>query len=433
MITRKLRSLLEEYQARRWFPQQYPDPFGELIDWITEERIREFQSEQERTKKSELLDVAAYLVRLIPAVRHPDSFKEFKKALSQSLLNKDVHPDSTFYYLRSLPEQQANLLWQSLRKWAIQWHSILKDWISKEISVERSFEKLGNLHWDRTAEVVMIQSDLKSSRELFDWERKQYTKAKSLPEILQFLNLSRWNSLADWRDLPSFARNVIETCKIRRKPKLRKSEWNRAIQYAVPIRPPKLVRVDFGEAVGPIDVMRFLFELGQSFFYAGMDPDLEIESRICGDPALPLFWGFTFSELMVDRSGLSKLIGHQAEDLDGTMEFASKFRRRYDAALALFRDRVDSQLKDAKDLYVDSFETAFSFEAPHFLYLFDLNRASDALHRAVAQRKAIIATERFRELYGREWFTSERFARRIQEYWWQGFHLTLHDILRDLL
>jgi len=433
MITHKFRSLLEEYQARRWFPQQYPDPFGELIDWITEERIREFQSEQERTKKRELLDVAAYLVRLIPAVRHPDSFKEFKKALSQSLLNKDVHPDSTFYYLRSLPEQQANLLWQSLRKWAIQWRSILEDWISKEISVERSFEKLGNLHWDRTAEVAMIQSDLKSSRELFDWERKQYTNAKSLPEILQFLNLSRWNSLADWHDLPSFARNVIETCKSRRKPKLRKSEWNRAVQYAVPIRPPKLVRVDFGEAAGPIDVMRFLFELGQSFFYAGMDPDLEIESRICGDPALPLFWGFTFSELLVDRSGLSKLIGHQAEDLDGTIEFASKFRRRYDAALAIFRDRVDSQLKDAKDLYVDSFETAFSFEAPHFLYLFDLNRASDALHRAVAQRKAIIATERFRELYGREWFTSERFARRIQEYWWQGFHLTLHDILRDLL
>jgi len=64
--------------------------------------------------------------------------------------------------------------------------------------------------------------------------------------------------------------------------------------------------------------------------------------------------------------------------------------------------------------------------------LFDLNRASDALSRSIAQRSAAGVAEHFRERYGREWFTTEKFARQARDYWWQGFRLTLKDILRDI-
>ncbi len=432
MITHKLRLLLEDYHAKRWFPQKYHDPFGELRDWITTERVREFQSEYEKAGKIELLAVAAYLAKLLPEVQYPDLFKEYKRAYGHALLEKSVLPPFTYYYLRALNEEQAHEVWQNLFQWTVQWRSALQDWLCGAIYLERSFEKLSSAHWDRAAEIVEIRNDLKSSREIFEWERKRETSAKSVLEILRFLRLSSCDQLADWRDLPAFAKNVIQTCRIRRKPRLRKSEWNAAVQYTAPIQPPKLVRVEYGEAAGPVDTMRFLFELGQSLFYKGMDPELEIESRICGDPAVPLFWGYIFSGLLTDRSGIQRLIGHRAEDLSRTLDFASKFRDRYDAALAIYRENVDTELKGAQDLYVDSFETAFSFEAPHSLHLLDLDRASDAFYRVVAQRKAILAAERFRELYGREWFTSERLARRIQDYWWQGFRLTLQDILRDL-
>jgi len=433
MITHKFRVLLEEYHAKRWFPKKYADPFGELVDWITKEHLGAFLSEHEKSGKRELLDVAAYLAKLLPEVQQPGLFQEYKRAVSQSLLNPNVLPHFAFYYLRTLPEEQTHLLWENFTQWSLQRRSSLQDWLSTMIDLERSFEKLWSVYWDRSVEIPTLQNDLKSSRELFDWDRKQQTDGRSLPEILRFLRLSAWDALASWGDLRGFAKNVTETCKIRRKPNLRKSDWNPAIQFAVPIRPPQLVRVEYGEAAGPVDTMRFLFELGQSFFYAGMDPQLEIESRICGDPAVPLFWGFTFSGLLADRSGLRRLVGHQAEDLAETIQFASKFRDRYDAALAIYRGQVDAQLKDAQDVYMDCFETAFSFEGPHFLYLLDLDRASDAFYRTIAQRRAAIATERFRELYGKEWFTSEGFARRIRDYWWQGFHLTLKDIMRDLM
>jgi hypothetical protein len=50
----------------------------------------------------------------------------------------------------------------------------------------------------------------------------------------------------------------------------------------------------------------------------------------------------------------------------------------------------------------------------------------------VAYRGAVAAVDRLRELYGTTWFASEGCARRMRDYWNEGFHLTLRETLNDL-
>ena len=44
--------LYSEYQRNKWFPQTYPDPFGELIDYINEDAIRGIIAESKKVRQS---------------------------------------------------------------------------------------------------------------------------------------------------------------------------------------------------------------------------------------------------------------------------------------------------------------------------------------------------------------------------------------------
>jgi len=186
-----------------------------------------------------------------------------------------------------------------------------------------------------------------------------------------------------------------------------------------------------GRAVGFVDAVRFLTELGRAFFYSGMDPDLAIEKRISGDPAVPHFWGYIQALIFADPNCLPQLIGPVGESAAEQTKIFLEFWFRYDVCLSVYRNSVRERFEQVRDLYASNFELAFPFSTPHFLYLYDLIRSNGATARAAGFFSANAALERLREMYGKRWFANSHFSQRMRDYWWSGFSLTLDQILND--
>lgn len=437
MLTTRFRTLLEEYHRKKWFPQKYPDIYGEFIDYISEGMLRDLLDNWKKKANPDLLFVARYIFEIIPSIQFIDLFIENRNAYSERLTSEKVLPAFLFYYLRSLPEEQSNELWVRSKEWSGKWKTPIHDWLDAEIRWQRKFEDLGQAHdqvigLQREQEIQVLERSLQVSREFFDWMLKKKTNASTLPGILQHFRLEISDEIADWSDLPGIATSILSSGGIKKTPHLLKTENEEAIQFLFPIDPPRRLVLEFGKAAGMWDAVRFAFELGKAAFYAGMNPALSIESRICGDPSLPLFWGYLYSLILTKTAGLGRVIGYQAESLAQDASLFFQFWIRYDAILAVYRARFGTDLKTSKDLYVACFESAFLIEPPDFLYLYDLERSKESLLRVIACRSALAAEERLRSLYGNHWFESEKCMVRIREYWRHGFQSTLKEILEDL-
>lgn len=409
ILNHKLRRLIEEYQRKKWFPEKYPDPLDELVDFINQETVDALIAEQQPF-------VAYYLHSMIPLLQFREQYRDYLQA-------QKAGPRFPFYHVQ-LTDEPDNL-WATLRDWCIDWKSALQGWLKAVITHEKTWKDPIPLPKD-------LESQLRSTRDIFEWQKKQFTSASTLPELLRFFRMPYAQSLTDWNDFAALAKFFAETCHISALPKFRKSDADPAVQFAYPIDPPHRVLVEFGDAAGPLDAVRFLHEFAKGCFYSGMDASLPAEYRICGDPSLPLFWGFLYAGILTTATGLHKLVNERAAQLEPFMQFGSEFRTRYDAAMALYRSQVDSQLKDAQDFYVLCFETAFPIRPSAFLYLYELDRATEAQARYHASAAASLAMETLQTKYGRDWFASPRWAKRAKDYWREGFRLTLQDTLNDL-
>lgn len=430
MLTQKLRHLLEEYQRKKWFPDRYPDPYGDLMDTLTVPAILSFAEVGDRPS----LSTGYFLGRELAQVCFPELLKEVQHATSKGIGRPEIHPDSVSYFLRALDEGASRDLWKQFREWNESRRSLLERWLKAKVDLARQLKKLDEgtlkaLKIDPESKNTAIGENLKNSLDFFDWQLRQHTAARNLRELLRFFRWERWDSTADWNDFRALGKSLTENCGIKNPPRLKQDRSNEAIQCLFPILPPARVQLRYGKAAGAADALRFVVELGKGCFYAGMNPELNLEDRICGDPSLPYFWGFLYALSLATTAGLNRLVGPQAESLAEPVRFWLQFRYRYDAMLAFYEWRVPASLKEAQDLYVDSFESAFPFEAPHFLYLYDLDRATDALFRTIALEGAVAATNQLAESYGRRWFSSAKFTRRARESWYEGFCLTLREVL----
>jgi hypothetical protein len=437
MLTTKLRSLLEEYHRKKWFPLKYPDVYGEFIDYVSDGMIQDLQEKFKEKRNPALIHIAHYIYQVLSSIQFHDLHVNNLKAYSDALMDGKVMPAFLFYYLRSLPREQSLNLWQEFQTWSLKWQTPMEDWLDAEFKVQRSFAALEETHFqilglEKSKEIDELEINLRTSREFFDWMLKKKTPASNLPDLFQYFRLHECDELADWDDFPGLGKNILNTCRIRKSPHLRKCETEDALQFLFPIDPPRRLVLEFGKAAGAWDAARFTFELGKGAFFAGMNPALSVEQRIIGDPALPIFWGHLYSNLLASRYGLNRLINPPAESLAEDLSLCFQFWIRYDASLAIYRARLGTDLKISKDLYVSCFETAFTIRPPYFLYLYDLERSAESLFRVVGYRGALAAEERLRSLYGTQWFTSEKCAGRIREYWRHGFQYTLQEILDDL-
>lgn len=437
MITTKFRTLLEEYHRKQWFPEKHPDFHGEFFDYISGGMIQDLLEEWKKTKNPSLIFIGYYIFRLLPPNQFRDLFLENKRAYSETISEQKVSPAFLFYYLRTLPPESSRDLWQAAKEWCVKWKSEIEDWLATELRIDRSFHELHQAQeqvicLEFSKEIEHLDQALRISRDLFDWNLKKKTQETTIPGVLQYFRLKPFDDIADWSDFPALSKSISSTCGIKNSPRLRKSESENAIQLLFPIEPPQRLVLEYGKAAGVWEDVRFAFEFGKGAFYAGMNPSLSIEHRICGDPCLPLFWGYLFSNILARSTGLHSLVNPRAEGAAEDVHLFLQFWVRYDAALAIYHSRVEPELKESKDLYIACFENAFTLNPPDFLYLYDLARSNESLFRVIAYRGALAAEERMRSLYGSSWFASEKCSAKMREYWMHGFQTTMNGILEDL-
>src|SRR6185503_8082021 len=127
MLTDKFRNALGEYHRKKWFPEKYPDPFDQFIDYISEGMINDLLESWKQKKQGSLLDVAHYIFGILPQIRFREIFRDYRRALSERLTD-DILPEFVFFHLRSLPNEQSSELWKSFRNWNDNWESVLSEW-----------------------------------------------------------------------------------------------------------------------------------------------------------------------------------------------------------------------------------------------------------------------------------------------------------------
>src|SRR5262245_14608346 len=132
VMNEKLRKLLQEYQQRRWFPSKYPDPLGEIVDFVNQETVDKLLTDNQR-----LVDY--YLYSMIPPLKFREQCNDYLKA-------QEAAPRFPFYHLQAT--EQSEELWDSLRKWCVDWKSVLQGWLEAVIGHEKAWKHSAQLPVD---------------------------------------------------------------------------------------------------------------------------------------------------------------------------------------------------------------------------------------------------------------------------------------------
>lgn len=421
-----------EYYRKKWFPAQYPDPYGAFVDDVTEEAVKHLSAVPGHASAALLL----VLRELLPRLLHREPATAAERIYLQSM-EGGIRAADAMYHLRALPDGERMRLWDAWRQWAQQAKTPLTEWLSERTAVEHKLkgetkQALSRFAIDAEKECEGIDKMLRATRDVFANDLHRVGTGRSLADWLAVFRLQPFDTLGDWNDFGAFARGWAEMCHITTLPNLNRSQVSPAEQHCFPVDPPARVILRYGKAAGPVDLLRFLQELGRASFYCGMNPELSSTDRLLGDPQLPHFWSYLYAGALTHPAGIDKLIGAGADELAQRLGLVTRFWNRYDCMLALYHERLAPDMKEAQDLYVACWDLAFAIEPPHFLYLFDLERSGDALLRVTAFRSAVAVIERLRSLFGNAWFASERCAKRLRDYRHEGYRLKLADCLQDL-
>jgi hypothetical protein len=430
MLTPKFRDLFEEYHRRKWFPEKYPDPFEEFIDYISEGMVSDLITAWEQEKKDAYLDVARLILQLLPEFQFREIWTDFRKCLSEKL-SGDILPEFALFFIRNSAEEKSLELWNEFQKWNDKWDSVLSDWARSMIEFEAAHSDFQKLYAQRLQLQHPKENHLQETRDLFAWQFRAKTDAKDYWDLLRYFQLERWRGIADWKDLPALAKSISNTCGIAKMPVLQRAD-EPAMQFLFPIQPPMRQVLESGASAGPVDAMRFLLEFGKGCFYAGMNPELPVEQRICGDPSLPWFWGYLFASLVADPAGVKTFFGLKAEGLAEDTSFVLQCWYRHEVALSLYRKQAETDWKNVQNHYANLWELAYPLEPSSFLAAYELCHSTESIFRGTALRQAENVRRHLQSKYGKEWFRNRKWIDRFRDYCWEGYRLTAADILRDL-
>ena len=430
MLTPKFRDLFEEYHRKKWFPEKYPDPFGEFIDYISEGMVSDLITAWEQEKRATYLDVARLILQLLPEFQFREIWKDYHKSLSEKL-SGDILPEFAFFSIRNSPEEKSRELWTEFQKWNDKWESALSDWAHSMVEFESAHSDFHKLYTQRLQLQYPAENHLQGTRDLFAWQFRTKTDAKDYWELFRYFQFDQCNSCAYLKDIPSLAKSISDICGISKIPVLERADVA-AIQFLFPIQPPARLVLEYGAATGPVDAMRFVLEFGKGCFYAGMNPELPVEERICGDPSLPWFWGYLFASLLADPAGTKTFLGLKAEGLAENTNFILQCWYRHEVALAVYRNSAKTDWKNVQNHFADLWELAYPLEPPLFLGAYELCHSTESIFRCTAFRHVQNVRKHLQSKYGHEWFRNRKWIDRSRDYWWEGYRLTTVDILRDL-
>lgn len=415
--------LFSEYQQKKWFSHKYPDPLAELAEYLNEDAIRDLFQKSKTEKNHGLHQIASELFKLLPARKFPDLYRDYLQAYQETLSPANCRPGFCYFHLRKLSNDQRDELWSNLINWAQRYESRMFDYHHARINVEKAFPDLHD-----EIEIQKISSWLTRTRENFELE----FPSKSFPEAIASFRMSEWDQTFDWNDFSSLAQSFLNTCLFEKRPSIRKSSVDDAVQFCFPILPPEKVIVEYGAAAGPADVLRFIKELAKGCFYAHFNPDLQSEFRFTEDERLIQFWSTLYSLPLIRKTGLQMIIGQSAENLEQHLERFLRFWYRYDAFLAVYRHSAESDFANAEDRFVETWRDAFHFDPPGSLFLYELDRSAGASARVAGFDAALLSEEKLRTKYGNAWFASNQWVSKLRSYWWEGFSLNFADIINSV-
>ena len=135
MLTSQFRALLEEFHRKRWFPEKYPDPYGEFVDYVSEGMISDLRAAWQKERRGSYLDAARYILQLLPEIQFRDIYSEYRKALLDPL-SENILPEFAFYWIRNSPEERASQLWKQFQNWSDKWETVLFDWVKSTLRLE---------------------------------------------------------------------------------------------------------------------------------------------------------------------------------------------------------------------------------------------------------------------------------------------------------
>jgi hypothetical protein len=416
--------LYSEFQRKKWFPDKYQDPFGELVDYLNESAIRDLIQRSQADKNPGLLQIGSELSKLLPARKFPDLYRDYTQVYQESLSPANCRPEFCYFHLRKLSGDQRRELWSNLIDWAKRSQSRMYDWHHARINLQKSFPELNT----QNSEIEKILNWLKSTREDFESE----FPTKSFPDAIASFRMSEWDETFDWNDFSGIARSFLNNCLFQKQPSIRKSSLDDAVQFCFPILPPEKVIVEYGAAAGPADSFRFIKELAKGCFYAHFNPTLQPEFRFIGDERLIQFWSSLYTLPLIRKTGLKTIIGQQAENLAPQMESRLRFWYRYDAFLAVYGHAAENDFANAEDIFVELWRDAFHLDPPGALFLYELDHTPGTSTMIAAFDAALVAEEKLRTKYGNAWFASNQWATKLRSYWWEGFSLNLEDTINSL-
>ncbi len=430
MLTPKFRDLFEQYHRKKWFPEKYPEPFGEFIDYVSEGMVSDLMAAWEQEKRSAYLDVARSLMQLLPAFQFREIWNDYRKSFSENLSGA-VLPEFAFFFIRNSSDERSREIWNEFQDWNEKWEPVLSDWAHSLIEFEAAHSSFQTIYAERLQIETPKENQLQGTRDLFAWQFQSKTHAKDYRELLRYFRLESWRAVADWNDLPALAKSIANICGIDKLPVLQQGEIP-AIQFLFPIAPPARVVLEHGSAYGPVDAMRFLLEFGKGCFYAGINPELPVEERICGDPSLPWFWGYLFASLLADAAGAKTFLGLKAEGMAEDTSYVLECWYRHEVALSIYQNRARADWKNVQDHYRSSWELAYPLEPPRFLAAYELCHSTESVFRSNALLRSQNVRKHLQSRYGFDWFRSRKWMDRVRDYCWEGFRITTADILRDL-
>ena len=413
-----------EYHRKKWFPDKYPDPLAELVDYINESAIHNLIQTSKIEKNRGLLQIACELIKLLPSRKFPDLYRDYNQVYQKSLSPANCRPEFCYFHLRELSNAQRSELWSNLIDWSRRSQSRMFDWHHARINTEKSFADVHNEEY----EIQTIETWLASTRDNFELE----FLTKFFPEAISSFRMPEWDETFAWNDFPALARSFMNNCLFQKQPSLRKSSIDDAVQFCFPIYPPEKVIVEYGVAAGPADTLRFIKELVKGCLYTHMNPKLQAEFRFCGDERLIQFWSTLYVLPLMRETGLQIIIGPAAQNLAPQMESFLRFWYRYDAFLAVYRRSAENDFANAEDHFVNNWRSAFHFDVPGSLFLYELDRSAGAVARVAAFDAALLAEEKLRTKFGNAWFASNQWVSKLRSYWWEGFSLNLADVINSM-
>jgi hypothetical protein len=206
----------------------------------------------------------------------------------------------------------------------------------------------------------------------------------------------------------------------------------------IAVRVPGEICISLADSGGVDAALALLHQTGCALQPAFSSPELPVERRRVGDPALPELWGSLLSARLADPAWLADLIASPAV---GAFERASRQQRlarlrrvaaRVHCALELAALPAGSDPHPLGELFADQLSQATGYSYRAAGCLAELAAPLDAVHELRAACLEVRVSELLRLEFGRRFWRERRAGELLKELWNTGYTYSADELASEL-